>query len=63
MICSPVNLDSFIRPSLPWAGLELLLKAFQGVTSGGVYLAVVKLRPREALGVVPDSLQPRPTDF
>ena len=33
MICSSVNLDDFIRPSLPWAGLYVRLAEFQGVTS------------------------------
>jgi hypothetical protein len=33
MICSSVNRDRFIRPSLRWAGLYLRLEEFQGVTS------------------------------
>ena len=33
MICSSLNLDCFIRPSLRWAGLYLPLEEFQGVTS------------------------------
>ena len=33
MICSSVNLDCFIRPSLRWAGLSLPVEEFQGVTS------------------------------
>src|SRR5258708_33152807 len=33
MICSSVNLDRLIRPSLHWAGLYLFLDEFQGVTS------------------------------
>ena len=33
MICSSVNLDRFIRPSLPWGGLSLRMVEFQGVTS------------------------------
>ena len=35
MICSSVNLDRFIRPSLRWAGLYVRLAKFQGVTSAG----------------------------
>ena len=35
MICSSVNLDRFIRPSLRWAGLSLTVEEFQGVTSLG----------------------------
>ena len=33
MICSSVNLDRFIRPSLPWDGLYAFLEEFQGVRS------------------------------
>jgi glucosamine 6-phosphate synthetase-like amidotransferase/phosphosugar isomerase protein len=33
MICSSVNRDRFIRPSLRWGGLYLRLEEFQGVTS------------------------------
>ena len=33
MICSSVNLDCFIRPSLRWAGLSLPVEDFRGVTS------------------------------
>src|SRR5580704_11779121 len=36
MICSSVNRDRFIRPSLRWAGLYLRLEEFQGVTSSAV---------------------------
>ena len=34
MICSSVNLDCFIHPSLRWGGLSLTVEEFQGVTSG-----------------------------
>ncbi len=33
MIFSSVNLDRFIRPSLPWGGLYVFLEEFQGVRS------------------------------
>jgi hypothetical protein len=32
-ICSSVNLDRSIRPSLSWGGLQLFLAEFQGITS------------------------------
>lgn len=35
MICSFVNLERFIRPSLSSGGLKLFLAEFQGVTSQG----------------------------
>ena len=40
MICSSVNLDCFIRPSLRWAGLSLPVEEFQGVTSSTLTIAV-----------------------
>ena len=51
MICSSVNLDRFIRPSLRWAGLSLTVEEFQGVTSVAVSgLGLNVLRPGLSVG-------------